>query len=367
MNKKQLITGLAVTMTMLASCTSNGYRIEGSGEALKEGDTLFITTDLTELTPSDTIVVKDRRFTISGETDTTYFCLLYSSSDNNLAVPFFVEPGTIKIELPKDQALQRVSGTLCNQEWQIVSDTLTELSKKVNQIAMQLYSGELNIEEQSKKQAQFEQLNDNFKNFIYRMAKKNISNEFGYFVINYFEGEVLSADQRKELIQLMPQELRSRPLIRQMETELSQLQSTAAGSQINDILMADMNGKEQSILAEVKHHKLTILDFWASWCGPCRQAMPDVVRLYAQYKDKGLGIIGISLDNDKQAWTDAVKELGMTWPQVSDLKGWDNAAAQAFNIRAIPHMMVLDQEGRIVKSDIHGAEIENLLKEKLGQ
>lgn len=95
--------------------------------------------------------------------------------------------------------------------------------------------------------------------------------------------------------------------------------------------------------------------------------MPDVVRLYAQYKDKGLGIIGISLDNDKQAWTDAVKELGMTWPQVSDLKGWDNAAAQAFNIRAIPHMMVLDQEGRIVKSDIHGAEIENLLKEKLGQ
>ena len=93
--------------------------------------------------------------------------------------------------------------------------------------------------------------------------------------------------------------------------------------------------------------------------------MPQVVTIYQKFHDKGFGIIGISLDEDKDSWAKAVQELGITWTQMSDLKGWDNAIAKAFNIRAIPHMMLVDQEGRIVKDAISPEELELLLTEKL--
>ena len=361
----KIFTGAIMGIALLASCQSNGYRIEGSGEALKNGDTLFLTTDLTELTPTDTIIVQDGKFTITGETDSTYFCLLFSASDDHLAMPFFVEPGTIKMDFTANEEQRRVSGTFCNREWQIVCDTLSVLSKEMNQLALQAYSGQLNIEEQAKTQEKMERLNDRFKDFIFRTGKKNISNEFGYFILTYYGDGLFNPTQCKELIDEMPEALRQRPAIKKMEEMLKKMQSVAIGNQISDFKMADINGNEVSILDEVKKNKLTVLDFWASWCGPCRQAMPQVVELYKQYHDKGLGIIGISLDNNAEAWKSAVDELGITWTQVSDLKGWENAIAEAFSIHAIPHMMVLDQEGRIVSNDIHGAELEQLISEKL--
>ena len=143
--------------------------------------------------------------------------------------------------------------------------------------------------------------------------------------------------------------------------------ATVPGKQYMEFSQTDANGviiSSKDVLADPAN-KYVLIDFWASWCGPCRQAMPQVISIYQQYHDKGLGIIGISLDEEKEAWTGAVKELGMTWVQVSDLKGWDNAAARAFGIRAIPHMMVLDQEGRIIKDDIRPSELEALCADKL--
>ena len=361
----QFIAGAVLGLALLTSCQSKSYRIEGSGDALKDGDTLFLTTDLTSLTPSDTIVVEGGKFTITGETDSTYFCLLYSPKDNTIAMPFFVEPGTIKMTLPAEMENARVEGTLCNKEWQSVSDTTAMLSKQMSQLSMQMYSGQTNMEEQSRIQGEMEKLNNRFKQFIFDKGKQNINNEFGYFIVTFYSNGLMEPAQCKELIGLMPDNLRQRKPIRQMEEALQTLQGTSEGSQINDFKMADMSGNEISILNEVKQHKITVLDFWASWCGPCRQAMPQVVSIYQQYHDKGLGIIGISLDEQKEAWTVAVKELGMTWVQVSDLKGWDNAAAQAFGIRAIPHMMILDQDGRIMKNDLRPAELEALCAEKL--
>jgi alkyl hydroperoxide reductase subunit AhpC len=93
--------------------------------------------------------------------------------------------------------------------------------------------------------------------------------------------------------------------------------------------------------------------------------MPQVVTVYKKYHDKGLGIIGISLDEDKEAWKEAVCELGIEWIQMSDLKGWNNAIAMAFNIRAIPHMMVLDESGRIVSYNVEPAELDELCAQKL--
>ncbi len=355
----------AIGLALFSSCQNNSYRIEGSGDALKDGDTLFLTTDLQELTPSDSIIVKDGKFVITGETDSTYFCLLYSASDNQLASLFFVEPGTVKLELPANMENARVSGTTCNREWQIVNDTMAVISKQMNQLASQVYGGQLTLEQQSKAEEQMEQLNSRFQQFIYRMGKKNISNEFGYFVVTFYGEGLLEPTQCKELIGLMPDALRQRAKIQEMEKKLGQLQDNTDGATIGDFKMNDLNGNSVSLLDEAKKNQLTVLDFWASWCGPCRREMPKVKAVYEQYHDKGLGIVGISLDENRGAWANAVSELEIPWTQISDLKGWDNAIARAFNIEAIPHMIMIDQQGRIVKTNVHVTELEAICASRL--
>lgn len=349
---------------LLAACTEeNAYRIKGEGNALKNGDTLFLTTNLTELTPTDTIIVKDGQFTLNGKTDSTFFCLLYSASNENLAVPFFIEPGNITISLPSDMELSRVSGTPCNNEWQIVNDTMMSMSIKMNRLASQMY-GNQSPEQMRKAQKQMDQLNEQFKNFIHEKTKKNITNEFGYFLVTFYCHQLLSPTECRELIAKMPDEMRQRPKIKELEETIRMTEGNNEG-QIGDFKMADVNGKEISILEEVKKNKLTLIDFWASWCGPCRRAVPQVVQIYNNYHGKGLGIIGISLDEDKNDWTKAINDMGMTWTHVSDLKGWDNAIAKAFGIRAIPHMMLVDQQGSIINDNVEVEELEELLSEKL--
>lgn len=109
--------------------------------------------------------------------------------------------------------------------------------------------------------------------------------------------------------------------------------------------------------------KYVLIDFWASWCGPCRRENPNVVRLYDQYKDKGFDILGVSLDNDKSRWLAAIEKDQLTWKHVSDLKGWSNNVAQQYNIRSIPSTILIDPEGKIVAKNLRGTSLEAKLKE----
>lgn len=108
-----------------------------------------------------------------------------------------------------------------------------------------------------------------------------------------------------------------------------------------------------------------MIDFWASWCGPCRAEMPNVIKAYNEYKDKGFGVVGISLDNDAAAWKSAIKSLGIPWAQMSDLKGWQSAGAALYNVRAIPATVLIDQSGKIIAKDLRGDDLEAKLKELL--
>ena len=117
---------------------------------------------------------------------------------------------------------------------------------------------------------------------------------------------------------------------------------------------------------EVSKNKVTILDFWASWCGPCRNEMPFMRELYATYRPKGLGIVGISLDESAADWNRAITDLKIDWPQMSDLKGWGCSAAQTFQVNAIPYIVVVDTEGRILEKGLRGDDlkqfVDNILK-----
>jgi thiol-disulfide isomerase/thioredoxin len=113
--------------------------------------------------------------------------------------------------------------------------------------------------------------------------------------------------------------------------------------------------------------KVVLIDFWASWCGPCRREMPTVVKAYEKYKNKGFEIFGVSLDQDKNRWVEAIASDKITWPQVSDLKNWQSDAARAYNVQSIPYTVLLDREGRILAKNLRGEELDRKLAEVLSK
>jgi thiol-disulfide isomerase/thioredoxin len=168
-----------------------------------------------------------------------------------------------------------------------------------------------------------------------------------------------------KLIDELPDDMQKRPAIQEMLSTLKQAAETAEGMTIKDFKQSGLDGTELSLKGEVAKNKITVIDFWASWCGPCRQEMPFMLELYGKYKDKGLGIIGISLDEDSDAWKAATQQLNIPWPQMSDLKGWENAIAQHFCVTSIPHTIVVDQHGKILKRGLRGEKLEEFVEKQL--
>lgn len=157
---------------------------------------------------------------------------------------------------------------------------------------------------------------------------------------------------------------------KQEATSLAGTDTTATANesalpQYQDFEQADPSGKMMKLSQFVGNNKLTLVDFWASWCPPCRAEMPNLVKAYGEFKDKGLEIVGVSLDEDKAAWTGALEQMNMTWPQMSDLQGWDNAAVALYGVRGIPHTLLVNQKGEIVAQNLRGEDLHRVIAEYL--
>lgn len=139
--------------------------------------------------------------------------------------------------------------------------------------------------------------------------------------------------------------------------------STNVGQFAPEISLPSPDGKEIA-LSSLKG-KLVLIDFWASWCGPCRKEMPNVVKIYSKFKNKGFEIYGVSLDQDKEKWMEAITKDGINWPQVSDLKYWDNVAAKIYNVQGIPYTVLIDKDGKIIAKNLRGQELEKKIAEVL--
>ncbi len=358
---------LTILMALLfTACQQKGYKIDGTAQGLANGDTIYLTTDLQYLTPTDSIIVKDGHFKYSAETDTVQLAMLYSANLKATAI-FFTEPGTISITLSTDPFQTNISGTKANEGWQKLSEISNDYGQRVQAKAEMLYNDSITPEAHQAVLEELQKLEDELQQKFLEQIEQNIDNELGYFIVsNYASGDKMITNEKcKELIGRMPEKFRQRQAIKDLEDYLAKVETTSTGKVIADFSLPTPDGTNLSVMSVVKQNKVTILDFWASWCSPCIREMPFMKELYAKYHANGLGIVGISLDDNKEAWVKAIKELGITWPQMSDLKGWKSEPGQMFSVNSIPFMVIVDQEGTILEKGLRGEELSEFISKTL--
>jgi len=149
------------------------------------------------------------------------------------------------------------------------------------------------------------------------------------------------------------------PQVRQFVNNLQRLQGVNEGALAPEINLATPAGPNLALSS--LRGKYVLIDFWASWCGPCRRENPNVVKTYAAYKDKGFEIFGVSLDQNREAWLKAIEADKLVWKHVSDLQYWNSAGAQAYQVNSIPQTFLVDPDGRIIAKGLRGAALDSYL------
>jgi len=279
---------------------------------------------------------------------------------------FIAENG--KINMTIDTTSSYVEGTPANDEYQRFATASDEVNGKLRAIGTQYRElttkDELTPEKEEELNAQYEGYTKELLGVLYEYAKKNIQNPVGeFFFRNYVR--VMSEEQQRELLTLVNPKLKELPDIQQLEKHLQVLESSAVGKTFIDVKGKTPEGKDVSLSEYAGKGKVVLIDFWASWCGPCIREMPTVIEAYSKYKDKGFEIVGISLDEDADAWKKAIKDLKITWPQMSDLKAWKSDLAAPYGVNFIPYTILLDKDGRIIEKNLRGKQLISKLDELL--
>jgi peroxiredoxin len=262
--------------------------------------------------------------------------------------------------------MAEISGSRTHDEYKVIDKEIQKISKEYMALYQEARAASAAGDTakantlMSKVDEMYESTNTIQENFV----KENRSS----YVTPYLLSRIQYGKEAAELdslVSALDPKLLVVPAIIELKEKIERLKKVAIGQIAPDFTQNDQEGNPVKFSDIYSKNELTLVDFWASWCGPCRGENPNVVAAYAQYKDKGFGVFGVSLDKDKAAWLKAIEDDGLTWDHVSDLAYWNNEAAQLYGISSIPSSLLVDKTGKIIAKDKRGEELSATITEFL--
>ena len=344
----------AASAAVLCSCsTQPKYVVEGDIAGLEGTVYLFQQDSLI-----DSAVVKSGKFRISGPAGAPAMHYLLDSRDGQpqaFAMQLILEPGTISIKSDADDPqVRHTTGTPAND----AAEAYTAASRAL----ITEYRDAATTDQRR------EAIEEEFEQLTRTSVEANRDNFFGVMLMPNMAYELSGQEILDQIAKFSPEMQQTKELT-ELKATAEQKKRTDVGQPYINILQSDAEGQIVTLTSVIENpaNKYTLVDFWASWCGPCMGEVPHLKETYDKFHKKGFEIYGVSFDNNRDKWLAAVKDNGMKWIQVSDLNGFDNPAAKDYAVQGIPSNFLIDASGNIVAKNLRGEDLYKKVEELLGK
>jgi len=351
--------------------TVNGdhYEINATTTVLPDSSMVILQRSLgrNNVENLDTSFVQNGEFSFTGKLDSP--TRLYLDLNKNGQLGLFMGNDIVNIAVnDANIANAKVTGSKTHSEYESYQKAIEPFEKKKTLLDNEYYDAQ-----QSNDINALNRINDLYDETVtdeQEVIKKWVNEhpESVISVVAIREQLIYNLDYQElnSLLNTLSPKVIANPLGQYLVQRKDVLAKVAIGKPAPDFTLNDTNGKPLS-LSSLKGNPI-LIDFWASWCPPCRKENPHVVKLYNEYKSKGFQILGVSLDNNEAKWKKAIADDHLNWYQVSDLKGWKSEVAALYGVNSIPHTVLIDANGKIIAKNIHGeqlrAELEKLYPNK---
>ena len=357
--RKLLLSIVAASMTLAACNAQSGYKVTGTVEGMPDGKAIIATVNGSTLDTLAKADVKNGSFEFTGNVSEPTGAYIMVIGQRG-AIPFMLENANITVNA--GQAGLTVTGS----EGQKIYDQFMAINATAQQEAMKLQQ---EYQAANGDQAKIQAIQEAYAKLMTdaqaketELIKANPDSYVSTFVIVSGMGQ-MEYEQLKERYNLLGEKAKASAQGKAIAAQIAKLESTAIGQIAPNFTITTPEGESIS-LYDIKG-KVKLIDFWASWCGPCRGENPHVVEIYKEYHPKGLEIFGVSLDNNKEAWVKAIADDGLVWKHGSDLKGWQSAPEQLYSVSGIPHTVLLDENNKIIAKNLRGDELKQKIAELL--